>query len=135
MNTVEITLTTNGQKEWLINAKKAQTGATDREINMEIVHAKYIGKEKPPTIIQSKKGNYFINKRHLILIEDVVVEKPLSKEVLYTDLLHYYDANKMAVSPGAVKLKGPHFQLQGGRMDYDFATNGYDFSKGVVVDL
>jgi len=135
METVAITLTSNGEEEWVINATRAQTGKTDRIILMEEVDAKYIGKNKTPTNITSNKGQYFIDDRHLILIDDVVITRPLSKEVMYTDLLHYYDATKMAVSPGDVQLLGPNFMLEGGRMDYDLSTDGYDFSERVKVDL
>ncbi|PIE60127.1 MAG: LPS export ABC transporter periplasmic protein LptC [Desulfobulbus propionicus] len=135
MDSVEITLTSDGQKEWQINAEKAYTGKSDQEILMENVFARYIGQEKPPTNITSRQGKYYVDKRHLVLIEDVVIEKPQANEVLYTDLLHYYDATKMVVSPGQVFFKSPNFQLRGGRMDYDLATDGYDFSDRVIVDL
>ncbi len=135
MDAVVITLTSEGKQEWQINAERAMTGKDDREIKMVEVDARYIGTEKPPTRITSRKGKYYINDRHLILQREVVVRRPVSKEVLYTDLLHYYDATKMAVSPGEVDLQAPHFQLQGGRMDYDLSTDGYDFSDRVKVDL
>ena len=41
----------------------------------------------------------------------------------------------MAVSPGEVRLEAPAFRLEGGRMDYDLSTDGYDFSNRVKVDL
>lgn len=135
MDTITITLTSNGKEEWLINAERAKTGKTDRIIEMEVVNARYIGKDKAPTHIVSRQGQYFIDDRHLILIDDVVISKPETKEVLYTDLLHYYDATKMAVSPGNVDLQGPGFRLEGGRMDYDLSTDGYDFSDRVKVEL
>ncbi|WP_028580826.1 LPS export ABC transporter periplasmic protein LptC [Desulfogranum japonicum] len=135
MDTVTITLTSNGKKEWTINADRAFTGNSDRDIKMEKVKARYIGKNRPPTHIDSEKGHYFINDRHLLLIENVVVSRPLSREVMYTQLLHYYDANKMAISPGHVELEGPSFNLEAGRMDYDLSTDGYDFSEGVKVNL
>ncbi len=135
MDTVTITLTSNGKQEWLINAERAKTGKSDRIIEMEVVNARYIGKGKAPTHIVSRQGQYLIDDRHLILIDDVVISKPETKEVLYTDLLHYYDATKMAVSPGEVELQGPSFRLEGGRMDYDLSTDGYDFSNRVKVDL
>ena len=135
MDGIAITLTSNGKEEWLITSERAQTGANDREILMEVVQAKYIGKERPPTNINSQRGQYFINDRHLILIDDVVIKKPLTNEVMYTDRLHYYDETKMAVSPDDVELQGPKFHLQAGRMDYDLSTNGYDFGDRVKVRL
>ncbi|MBM9536781.1 LPS export ABC transporter periplasmic protein LptC [Desulfobulbus alkaliphilus] len=135
MDVVAITLTSNGKEEWQIDADRAYTGENDHEILMEGVHARYIGNEKEPTIINSRRGKYSINERHLVLIEDVVITKPISEQQLFSDLLHYYDATKMAVSPGPVRLKSPGLNLTAGRMDYDLATGAYDFSDRVKVDL
>ena len=52
MDSVDIVLTSNGKEEWRINSEQARTGANDREIFMEVVEARYIGKDRPP-----KKGN------------------------------------------------------------------------------
>jgi len=41
----------------------------------------------------------------------------------------------MLVSPVDVDIKSPKFTLQAGRMDYDLATDGYEFSNGVTVEL
>ncbi len=135
MDSVTIALTSNGKKQWRITAQKARTGASDQKIMMEMVKARYIGTERPPTHIDSRKGIYFIDKRHLILSDNVVISRPESNEFLYTDLLHYYEVSKMVVSPGDIKLHGPRFRLQSGRMDYDMTTGGYDFSNRVKIDL
>ncbi|PIE58198.1 MAG: LPS export ABC transporter periplasmic protein LptC [Desulfobulbus propionicus] len=135
MDRVSITLSSQGTNEWLIKADRASTGDSDRDIIMEKVRARYIGAERPPTLVDSQKGHYFINDRHLVLAEDVVISRPMAGEFMYTELLHYYDADKMAVSPGQVELKGPNFSLEAGRMDYDLTTDGYDFSGGVQVHL
>ena len=73
--------------------------------------------------------------QHLTLIDDVVIIKPLQYEEMYSDLLHYYDTTKMLISPGDVEIKGPKFNLKGGRMDYDVSTGGYDFNDRVEVVL
>lgn len=136
MDTVAITLTSNGKEEWQIDAERAYTGENDHEIEMDGgVSAMYIGSEKEPTNITSGRGKYFINERHLVLIDDVVITKPVSEQQLFSDLVHYYDATKMVVSPGAVRLQAPGLRLTAGRMDYDLATGGYDFSDRVKVDL
>jgi LPS export ABC transporter protein LptC len=134
MDSITLTLTNMGKEEWLINARRAFTGKTDRELGMIDVDALYHGKDQP-VIITSNRGTYFLDDRHLILIDNVVIRKPQAGEVLYTDLLHYYDATKMLVSPVDVDIKSPKFTLQAGRMDYDLATDGYEFSNGVTVEL
>jgi len=134
MDAITITLTSNGREEWVVNAKRAFTGKTDKELGMIDVDALYTGKNERMTVT-SNRGTYFVDERHLILIDNVVIHKPKSGEELYTDLLHYYDATKMAVSPVDVDIKGPKFSLQAGRMDYELSTDGYDFSERVSVEL
>jgi LPS export ABC transporter protein LptC len=134
MDAITITLTTKGKKEWIIKAKRAFTGKTDKELGMIDVNALYMKKPNPMTV-SSNRGTYFVDERHLILIDNVIIKKSKSGEALYTDLLHYYDATKMAVSPVAVDIKGSRFSLQAGRMDYDLSTDGYDFSERVSVEL
>ncbi len=134
MDSLTLTLTTMGEEEWVINARRAFTGKTDRELGMIDVDALYTGKNQPITIT-SNRGTYYLDKRHLILIDNVVIRKPKAGETLYTDLLHYYDATKMLISPVVVDIKTPTFTLQAGRMDYDLTTDGYEFSHGVIVEL
>jgi LPS export ABC transporter protein LptC len=135
MDNLTITLSSSGRLEWTINAERAFTGKTDREIGMIEVDALYSAKGKEPITISSNRGTYLMDDRHLILIENVVLRKPDSNEELYTDLLHYYDATKMVISPVDVDIRGPNFNLQAGRMDYDMSTDAYDFNDRVIVDL
>ena len=135
MDEVVITLTSNGQEEWQIDADRAYTSEQDHDIEMVGVSALYIGTEKEPTGITSKKGKYYIDKRHLVLTERVVISKPTKNQQLLSERIDYYDATKMAVSPGKVELRAPNLKLTAGRMDYDLSTGGYDFSNRVKVDL
>ncbi len=135
MDSVVITLTNKGKEEWRIDADCAYTGEQDHEIEMQGVNARYIGTEKEPTTLSSGKGKYYINERHLVLTDHVVINKPKEGRKLLTEHLDYYDLTKMAVSPGKVELQAPGFKLTAGRMDYDLSSNGYDFSNRVKVDL
>ncbi len=135
MDAVAITLTSDGKEEWQIDADRAYTGTNDHEIEMEGVNAMYIGKEKDPISITSLKGRYHLDDRHLILIGKVVVTKPTKDQQLFSELLHYYDATKMVVSPGRVDLRSPDLSLTAGRMDYDLASEGYDFGDRVKVNM
>jgi len=135
MDSVAITMTSNGKEEWQIDAERAFTGENDHEIEMIGVSAMYIGTEKEPINISSRKGQYNINERHLILTDHAVVTKPTKDQQLFSDRLDYYDATKMVVSPGKVDLQAPGLKLTGGRMDYDLSTNGYEFSNRVKVNL
>ena len=135
MDQVSITLSTNGEVTWRINAERAHTGKTDRDIGMIEVDAHYTAKGKAPIHITSNKGWYQMDNQHLTLLENVIVRKPEQNEALFTDILHYYDATKMLVSPVNVDIQGPKFEVEAGRMDYDLATEAYDFSKRVKVTL
>ena len=135
LDTVSITLTNEGKEEWQIDADRAYTGENDHEIEMEGVSALYIGKEKEPTSITSRKGKYLINTRHLTLIEQVVVSKPTRDQHMYSELIQYDDNTKVVVSPGKVNLRAPNLKLTAGRMDYDMSSDAYEFSDRVKVDL
>ena len=58
-----------------------------------------------------------------------------SAQELRTDILHYYDATKMAHSPVNVEIITDDFHLNAGSMDYDLSTDGYDFGGRVRVKL
>ncbi|ADW19449.1 protein of unknown function DUF1239 [Desulfobulbus propionicus DSM 2032] len=135
MDRVAITMTTNGMEEWQIDAERAFTGERDHEIKMEEVSAMYIGTEKEPINIESRRGAYLINDRHLILTDHVKVSKPTKNQVMLSERLEYDDATKMLVSPGKVTILAPKMRLDAGRMDYDFSTEGYDFGNRVKVNL
>lgn len=135
MDSVAITMTTNGMEEWQIDAERAYTGEQDHEIEMEQVSAMYIGTEKEPINIESRKGTYLIDKRHLVLTDHVKVVKPTQNQVMLSERLEYDDVSKMLVSPGKVFIQAPDMKLNAGRMDYDFSTEGFDFTNRVKVNL
>jgi len=135
MEAVAITMTSNGKEEWQIDAGRAYTTGNEHELQMEAVSAMYIGAERDPINIESRKGSYLINKRHLILTDHVMVTKPTKNQVLLSDRLEYDDADKKLVSPGQVTIQAPNMRLNAGRMDYDFSTEGFEFSDRVKVNL
>jgi len=135
MDTITITLSTRGRVEWVVNAKQAFTGQSDKEIGMIDVDALHTGQNNDPIKITSAQGMYDMDKRHLILMDNVVIRKPAENQEMFTELLHYYDARKMAVSPGEVEIRAPDYTIEAGRLDYNLADNDYDFSNGVKVDM
>ncbi len=132
MDSITITMSTKGQVQWVVNAKQAITGKNDREVEMIEVDAKYTAKDNTLTYITSDRGAYLVDKRHLSLSDNVVIRKPAQMQEMYTDLLHYYDATKMAVSPGKVDIKASNFSITAGRMDYDLSSDAYDLSNHVI---
>lgn len=135
MDAVTITMSNWGQVEWIINAKQAFTGKSDKEIGMIDVDALYTGEKKENTRITSDRGLYNVNSSHLVLIDNVVVDKPVSQQQLYTDLLHYYNDEKIVVTPTQVEIKGPNFTIRAGRLEYDLVSKGYDFSNRVICEF
>lgn len=135
LDTVAITLTTNGREEWQIDASRAYTQGNDHEIALEEVSAMYIGSEKEPINIDSRRGLYAINTRHLVLTDHVTVVKPTKNQTLFSERLEYDDGDRMLVSPGPVTIQAPGMKLHAGRMDYDFATEGFEFGDRVKVKL
>ena len=135
MDDVVLTFFTRGIRTWTVNARQARTGRTDREIDMVAVDAVYSKKGDDPMTVTSNKGRYEMDDKHLTLIDDVVIIKPVQHEELYTDLLHYYDKTKILISPEDVRINGPKFNLKAGRMDYDISTKAYEFSQQVDVVL
>jgi LPS export ABC transporter protein LptC len=133
MEDVVLTFNNKGELTWTVKAEQARTGKTDREIEMTAVHAVYNKKGDDPITVTSRTGRYQMDEKHLTLTKDVVLVKPVQQEELHTELLHYDDLTKKLVSPEKVKINGPNFDLQGGKMDYDVTNKGYDFGGRVHV--
>lgn len=135
MDSITITMSSEGRVEWVVNAERAFTGQSDKEIGMIDVDALYTDEEKNETTVTSSQGMYDVDARHLILMDNVIIRKPAAKQEMYTDLLHYYDAEKRVVSPGDVEIKGPEYSIKAGRLNYDLASKAYDFRERVKVDF
>ncbi|WP_417911781.1 LPS export ABC transporter periplasmic protein LptC [Candidatus Electronema sp. TJ] len=133
MEDIVLTFCSKGQQTWTVKAAQARTGTTDREIDMAEVDALYSKQGDDPIKVTSRKGIYRMDAKHLTLLDDVVLVKPVQQEELRTELLHYYDADKMLVSPDKMRIDGPSLKLQGGGMKYDLTTKGYDFGGRVHV--
>ena len=131
MDSLTLTMTSKGRKTWVVKAESAFTGKTDGEIDMVGVDALYTGGGPDKTLITSKRGRYNISASHLVLMNNVIVRKPAARQVMKTEILNYYDKDKMVVSPVKVDLKGPDFSILAGRMDYDLISHGYDFGGRV----
>lgn len=135
MDTVTITLSNHGRVEWVVNAERAFTAKSDKDISMVEVDAVYTDVDKKLTHITSSRGRYQVDQRHLTLIDNVVIRKSAAQQEMYTDLLHYYDAKKIIISPGELEIVGPDYSIQAGRLDYDLVNDGYDFSNRVIVEF
>ena len=135
MDRVAITMTSQGMEEWQIDAERAFTSKRAHEIELEEVTAMYIGSRKEPINIESRKGSYRIDTRYLVLTDHVKVTKPTKDQVLLSERLEYDDTRKRLFSPGKVFIQAPGMKLDAGHMDYDFSSEGFDFTDRVKVIL
>jgi len=125
METVKIIQSQNGQRTALIRAKSARTTEDPNVFEMEAVDADLLDAEGNITHVVAKKGKYDTTQKLLTLIEDVVVNKRIDKQFLYSDLLFYHSSQRTINSPGKTKLEGPNVVINGGSLDYDIATQTY----------
>ena len=135
MDRINITITEHGNVEWTIRAKRSYTGKTDRQIGMTEVSAEFIGKDGKKINITSKRGTYFFKEKHLILMEDVVIDDPKEHQKMASELLHYYDINKMLISPFNVRITTDDFTIDADRLDYDLISDAYELSGNVECNL
>jgi LPS export ABC transporter protein LptC len=135
MDRITITMSNKGRVEWVVDAERAFTAGSDKEIGMIDVDALHTGKNNEQTHITSSQGMYDVNNRHLMLMDNVVIRKPAENQKIFTDLMHYYDETKLAVSPGDVEIRGPDYTIEAGRLEYNLASNTYDFTNRVKVDF
>ena len=131
MDTVKILQNQKGEKTALIRARRAHTGEDPNILIMEFVNADLFDKEGNITKIIANTGKYSTTSKTLTLSDDVVVNKTVDKQFLYTDLL-LYDSDKRTVHcPGKTRLEGEKVEIDGGSLDYDIKTGTYVIDKRV----
>jgi LPS export ABC transporter protein LptC len=135
METVKILQNQNGQKTALIRADNARTDRNSDFLLMENVNADIFDENGNITWIVAKKGRYNTATEMLTLIDNVVVNKTVDKQFLYTDLLHYNSENRTISCPGNTRLEGENVEIDGGSLDYDINTSSYVIDKGVICIL
>ncbi len=135
MDTVHITQSENGIKTLEIEAKRAYTGKTVNEFNMEEVDAVITGTNNEQTYITSRNGIFDKQTAILTLIDEVVVMKPKDKSELYTDLLVYHNKTHMAYSPGKTQVIGDGFEIRGHNLQANTLTKSYKIDGRVRCKL
>ena len=135
LDTVKILQNQDGKKTALIRAKHARTGKTPDSFIMTSVDADIFDEDGNITNIVAKTGEYDTITKILTLIDDVVVNKRVDKQFLYTDLLHY-DSNQRTINcPGQTRLEGEDVTIDGGSLDYDIKSQSYVIGKRVKTVL
>ena len=135
MDQVIISQSKQGKKTLEVRAKKAFTGKTVDEFNLEEVDSTILAKNGEKTFVTAKRGMFSKMTNILTLIDDVVVKKPKDKTELYSELLTYNNNTGMAYSPGKTRIIGDGFEIRGRNLHVNTLTNTYDLDGRVHCKL
>lgn len=135
MKNVYITQSEHEKITLQVDAKRAFTGKTQDELEMEEIDAIITSVTNEQTFIISRKGTYDKKTNILTLINEVVVMKPKDKFELYTDLLIYDDSTHIAVSPEKTQIIGEEIEVTGNHLTFNTLTEAYDLGGRVRVKL
>lgn len=132
METVKILQNEKGKKTAMIRAEQAHTDNEDNDILiMETVDADVFDDSENITRILAKSGKFSLASKTLTLTGEVVINKTVDKQLLYTDLLHYNSEQRTINCPGKTVLKSEDAEIDGGSLDYDIKTKQYVIGKRV----
>ncbi len=131
MDTVQILQNQKGEKTALIRARKAHTGEDSDILVMEFVNADLFDEEGNITKIIANTGQYNTTSKILTLTDDVVINKTLDEQFLYTNLLIYNSEKRTVNCPGKIRLEGKNIEIDGGSLDYDITSVTYVIGKRV----
>lgn len=136
MDRVKITQNQDGKDTALVLADKAKTGETPDILLMENVDADIYDADGEITKITARKGRYNTVSRLLTLTDEVVVNKMVDNQFLYSDLLHYDSEQRTVFSPGTTRLEAENASIDGGNLHYDIRTRTYEIGGRVhcIID-
>jgi LPS export ABC transporter protein LptC len=135
MDNVKILQNQQGQKTAVIRAQRARTGEDPNVIIMELVSADLFDTAGNITTVLANNGQYSTTSKMLTLSGDVVINKTVDKQFLYTDLL-LYDSDRRTVNcPGKTRLEAEQAQIDGGNLHYDIKSQTYVIDKGVTCTI
>jgi len=135
METLKFLQNQNGQMTALIRADSARTDRNSDILLLENVDTDIFDEDGNITNVVAKRGKYNTTTEKLTLINDVVVNKTLDKQFLYTDLLHYDSKERTINCPGKTRLEGEDVEIDGGSLYYDINAGSYVIGKGVICTL
>jgi len=121
-----------GQKTAVIRAQRARTGEDPNLLIMELVSADLFDAAGNINTILANTGQYSTTNKMLTLSGDVVINKTVDKQFLYTDLLLYDSDQRTVNCPGKTRLEAEQAQIDGGSLHYDIKSGTYIIDKGVT---
>jgi LPS export ABC transporter protein LptC len=135
MDKVQVLQNQLGKTTALIRATHAQTTDNPDILEMTLVDADIYDENGNITKIIARKGTYDTVTKLLTLTKDVIVNKTVDKQFLYTDLLFYNSDERTVKCPGKTRLEGEDVQIDGGSFEYDIKTQTYILDSGVECVL
>lgn len=135
MDKVQILQNQMGKTTALIKATHAQTTDNPDILEMTLVDADLYDEADNITKIIARKGTYNTITKLLTLTDDVIVNKTVDSQVLYTDLLLYHTEERTVQCPGKTRLEGDEVRIDGGSLNYDIKSQTYLIENGVVCEL
>jgi len=114
-----------GKKTAEISSWQAYTGEKPDEYVLVSVDADLFDDQGNRVNIKAESGIYNTQTKHLILSNNVVIDRIAENQQLYTDLLHYYDDKRIIDSPAATKMVAENARINGSSLHYDIVTGQY----------
>ena len=109
----------DGRQSAIIHAKAGYSTDKPDEYALEVVDADVFNLSGELTHIVAKRGVYQAVEKLLTLIDDVVIDKPVANQRLYSDLLYYDDKKQTVTCPGATRLAGEDIEVTGSTFFHD----------------
>lgn len=125
MQKVLITQNQAGEKTAEIRARQAYTSDKPDEFVLVDVDSDLYDDQGDMVNIKADSGIYNTQTKHLILNKNVVVSRDSQKQQLFTDLLHYYDDNRIIDSPVPTRMVAEGAEIKGSNLRYDIVTGQY----------
>jgi len=125
MKTVHIVQNQAGKKTAEIRASQAFTSEKPNEFVLGDVDADMYDEQGGIVNIKAQTGLYNTESRHLVLSKDVVVTRVSENQRLYSNLLHYYENERLIDSPGETRMIAEKVDIKGSSLKYDIVSGQY----------
>ncbi|MEJ2056436.1 MAG: LPS export ABC transporter periplasmic protein LptC [Desulfofustis sp.] len=125
MQKVTIAQNQAGKKTAEIRSWQAYTGDKPEQYVLVGVDADLFDDQGNRVNVKADSGIYNTLTKHLILSNNVVVDRVGRNQKLYTDLLHYYEDKRVIDSPAATEMVAENARINGSSLHYDIVTGQY----------
>lgn len=120
-----------GKKTARIRAGQAFTSEKSNEFVLTVVNADLYGEDEEEVNILAQTGIYNTKTRQLTLEGNVRVNRTGTNQQLFSELLYYYEENRIVKSPVATRIVADQMELKGSSLVYDIPTGQYEIGGRV----